>query len=377
MSFNYDTWGNKLYGLPYGLYFYYLNPSLFTGSFQGVTYDNTAVIGNSGAIQSLLYTPFISSNDLDYFMSPYDTVRFGSTDGLRPSIKNSADVYRITAHKNTVKILGYFSPYETSGNSIGGNKNWRNESKLLQYPYHQILITDHINTPLEIKPHLCRSGGKVCVRTSLSAKCTYNIYVEGYKNDTNGALEGSVSSGSLDLPVSSSAYSNFISSSNAQFMTANILNMGSSALSIASGQPSLMLTGLMQGADTIGQMMSKKTDLNNTPRAVKTMGGDVPFSLLNGEKKVEVVKYRISDKYLNLLSDYFDMYGYKQNKIMKPNLKSRYYHNYIKTVNANVSGNIDYEDKKELEEIYNKGVIIYHFFNNTLNMNHNVDNFEV
>lgn len=375
MSFNYDTWGNKLYNMPYGLYLYYLNPNLFNGSFQGTTYDNTSVVGNSGAVQALLYTPFIDESDIDYFKTPYDTERFGSTDGNRPQIKNSADVYRITNHRVVDKLLGSFQIYAPS-KSIGGRKSHLNEGKIYQYPYIQLMVTDHISQPLLLKPHLCGSSN-VRVRTSISAKCTYNLYVENYKGDTRGALEGSILNGSLDLPVSSSAYSNFISSSKAQYTANTVMGVATSALSIASGEPSLMVAGLTQGVENISGALTKMTDLNNTPKTMSTMGGDVPFSTLNSEKKVEFIRFVLDVSDYERLGDYFDRYGYKQSKFMIPNLRNRYYHNYIKTMGCVIDADIDHEDKQELETIYNNGVTIYHYRNGVVDMSHTMDNYEV
>ena len=43
-----DRWDNTMYGLPCGLYFYYMNSNL-----PGWTYQETSIIGNCPAIQSV------------------------------------------------------------------------------------------------------------------------------------------------------------------------------------------------------------------------------------------------------------------------------------------------------------------------------------
>ena len=53
---------------------------------------------------------------------------------------------------------------------------------------------------------------------------------------------------------------------------------------------------------------------------------------------------------------------------MKPNLQSRYHFNYIKTIGANIKPiedmKIDANAIGQLEDIYNRGVIIHHLRDN-------------
>ena len=41
------------------------------------------------------------------------------------------------------------------------------------------------------------------------------------------------------------------------------------------------------------------------------------------------------------LYNYFYHYGYKANIFKSPNIRSRYYFNYIKTIGVNIKSNID------------------------------------
>ena len=83
-----DRWDNTMYGLPCGLYFYYMNSNL-----PGWTYQETSIIGNCPAIQSVQYVPFIEEEDLGLFKIPYDIERFGDT--TRPGLTSPPNVYRI------------------------------------------------------------------------------------------------------------------------------------------------------------------------------------------------------------------------------------------------------------------------------------------
>ena len=54
------------------------------------------------------------------------------------------------------------------------------------------------------------------------------------------------------------------------------------------------------------------------------------------------------------------MFGYKVNKMEIPNLKSRRYYNYIKTVDANIVGDVPNTHLNTLKGIFDKGITIWH-----------------
>ena len=73
------------------------------------------------------------------------------------------------------------------------------------------------------------------------------------------------------------------------------------------------------------------------------------------------------------------MYGYKQNKLMLPNIKSRYYYNYIKTIGINIRGyRIPRSHLEELRGIFDKGVTVWHIENNGVVVgDYSMDNYEI
>ena len=54
-------------------------------------------------------------------------------------------------------------------------------------------------------------------------------------------------------------------------------------------------------------------------------------------------------------------YGYACNDFKKPNLRSRYYYNYIKTIEANIKTNIDSDYRDRIQNIFDNGVCIWHY----------------
>lgn len=389
-----DSWDAKLGNVYSGMFYYILGGEL---NLLGGT-DNTQILGNCPSIESIVVAPFIKPDDFTNFIItkiPYDTERFGSTNDTKlTGLTDTPSVFRIKPmnYKCYVdKKLYSFRTYQDSYDA--SSKRWQNESKLLNYPYSYAMVNDYFSEPFVIKYHCLgsKTENDINVTFTLSNKCTFKLYCRNYKGDNVGNTECNVSNASLELPVSSSAYSQFLATSKATFVNGthnSVVNELSSGVSnglnnllkgnIIGGLTSGIQTGIGV-AQTISGAMAKTSDLMSTPRSVKSMGADTIFSLANSKNKIELIRYRITEHYLNRLADYFSMFGYKQNKMMSVNTKNRYYYNYIKCFQANVKGDrIPKDDLQKLKSIYENGTTIWHMDRKGVEVfNYSNDNREV
>ena len=111
----------------------------------------------------------------------------------------------------------------------------------------------------------------------------------------------------------------------------------------------------------IQNKIAQNQDLFSTPNTLISMGSDVYYGLDVGNKKVSLYRFGLHNEQLKKLGDYFAMFGYKQNKILTPNIRNRYYYNYIKTVGANLkSNNIPRHHFEQLKAIFDNGVTVWH-----------------
>ena len=419
-----DKWGNENYSLPCALYFYYMGDDINSGN----EYENwnteytNAVLGNCSAIQSVQYVPFLRKDDLQLLGVPYDVARFGQLQASHPKLDWSPTVYRIKALTTQVKTLGTFNCY-TPSLTIGGQRNWKNESRLYNYPYQFAMITDHLNPPFEVKYHLVPNGtGTIKVLQTISDRCSYGLFVEGYKGD-NGKLEAMVSGEAHELPCSSSAYNQWYASNKNQ-VSQNVRNMSETAflqngniqnnqmynmvntgLGVASnllsgnvgsmifGTASTISSGLQNNMNmnfqqrmnnvAVSQQRAMNSaiqkDLRNTPNTMISMGSDVYYGLAKGGYQLDLYRFGLTNEYYNKLGDYFAMYGYKQNKVMTINIRNRYYYNYIKTIGVNLEGtNIPRSHLEQLKEIFDNGVTVWHIDRNGVTVDdYSMDNYEV
>lgn len=395
-----DSWDTLINGYPSGMYYYFLSKD------QLSDVNASAYIGNCPSIQSMLYTPLLDIVKLNNFnveVIPYDIDRF-ATDKL----PYTPLVFRIRSYQDSDIDIGSFNPYPYRGATGAGVKyDWRNEGKLWNYPYSSWYIADFMNAPLEIKPHLLTTPNlcEVKAKFTISDKCTYSIYAKGYMNDGFGKLEGAVSCGGLDMPVSSSAYAQFSASSKAQFIANNTISVmdaqtrpigGINQMLLspitntvqAVGQaltgniPGALTTALTGGLQQSAQLKDKQAmrdyeinsakrsshlswqglqqDLRNTPRSVKTMGGDVTFSRLNSQRQISAIRIGITYEYAERLGKMFHMFGYKQEDVRVPDINSRYFFDFLKCYKCNIKSNIPKKYANKIKSIYERGVTTWH-----------------
>ena len=346
-------------------FYYYLIPrsKIFSAEYLGWV----------DTIQGLTFNPFIEEEDIPRVIEcNFNTDKYGMPNGQIPKC------YRIETDCIITKNLKPFDLYTKK-------QDYNNlDPKLQMFPFRYFIVTDYINSPLLLKPQLFSDNTKevnIKVTTApLSIQSKYNIHAVGYKGDDVGNLEGINSNTSLMLPVTSSIYSQFISSSMASFAQGNINAMLENDLTLHQGlqnnamnyninkaQNNLNLVnggwnvignllsgnfgGALQGAfgtgasyglnNQINDMKSQLTqnqlndraqlteyeintmaqaritDMLNTPNSIKTTGNDTIFNLRMSREKIEVIEYKPKDEVIYRLDDYFKKYGYRYNRYEK------------------------------------------------------------
>ena len=354
--------------LPLGFY-YYLIPRLHI--------NDATYLGFVDTIQSLTFNPFIDETDIRILIDcPFNTDKYGIPNSGIPRC------YRIESFDKIEKEIGIIELFESKQKYE--SEQLPLDPKLQMYPFTYYIITDYINPPLLIKPQLVNvNDNRLRVRvttTPLSAESKYNLYVPGYKGDNDGNLEGLSNTTPLMLPVTSSIYSQFISSSMASFTQGNINAMLENDKTLSQGLASNSLQyninraqnnlSLVNGGwNTIGNLLSgnfggalqsafgtaanyglnnkindmqsqltqkqlhenaklteyeinsmaqaKITDMINTPNSIKTSGNDTIFNLINSEQKIALLKYQPKAKTMYRISRYLERYGYKYNEYGK------------------------------------------------------------
>jgi hypothetical protein len=142
--------------------------------------------------------------------------------------------------------------------------------------------------------------------------------------------------------------------------------IGKSILKIGVGA-GLASTGNPLGAGFIGTGISdiygavqENYQHSLVPNAVEGSINSGDVSTMVGINRLHAYRMGISQEYAKVIDQYFDLYGYKVNTVKIPNITNRTNWNYLKTIGANLEGDIPENDINELKSMLNNGVTFWH-----------------
>lgn len=239
--------------------------------------------------------------------------------------------------------------------------------KLLCYPYCYIALSNGIgqyNTYRQERWTLDNNEMKVTMRGVITPGGSIRAYPQNYNGDGVGADE-SITIGKFPiLGWTSDVYTNWL--------TQNGVNLGLKGLGAVTGilgGVALMSTGggALAGASMIGSGIGMVTDSVKEIYQHSLVPDAVEGSLNSGDvtsavKGLRLHCYRmgITQEYAKIIDNYFSMYGYKVNTMKVPNITGRTNWNYVKTIGANIEGDIPENDMNELKTMFNNGITLWH-----------------
>lgn len=176
-----------------------------------------------------------------------------------------------------------------------------------------------------------------------------------------------INSAFTDLPLVQDAWKQYIANNKnslmSGFVTNSINTVASIGVGLATGGLGFAVAGV-QALNYGGQVANKMAqikDLKNAPDKINKTALDTFLDFETLGLKVKLYIYSIKNEFKNKIFNYLYHYGYKCNDFKKPNVRSRYYFNYIKTIDANIKSNISNEYITELKALFDKGITIWHY----------------
>lgn len=256
------------------------------------------------------------------------------------------------------------------------------EVKLDCYPYTYYVLTINRGNEISIFPQYISNLKIFNVINVYYALSVGGIQKEGAAIDNYLADKKqymSINNAISECPLITDAYINFLRNQKASF-TAGLASgvVGNVLGAVGAGvskNPVGVVSGIAGTATTIGQAVGNIIDIKNTPDKVSKVGNDYIFDIITHTSGITIYKYEVPKEVKDRLRRYFQAYGYAINELRKPNTKSRTTWDYIKTIGAQVGGNITEEVKSKLRNIYDHGVRIWH--NPANYCNYDINNREV
>lgn len=250
---------------------------------------------------------------------------------------------------------------------INNAPNIEYETKLYSDPYYFILMTNHNGGGLKINPKGLANIAKIPIYyipvCSPDSKIMY--YIKGYYGDNEGRYYNYIDNSVNEIALTSDKWQDYLAQNKASAVAGVAVNLGASALTTAIGaftaNPLAIAGGVLSFGQNVANTIIRQQDIKQEPNSVKSQGNNASFTLVRQIIGLELEYYTITEANKKRLFNYFNHYGYQSNDFKKPNLRSRYYFNYIKTIGANINTGIDADFRNELVTIYDKGITIFHY----------------
>ena len=338
----------KNYEIPNG--FKYVACSSFKGLEQLIEYYDS--LGKGEAIQYIFVAPkmffsewltyTIVASDIQFDGTYSTCVNYEMNDTFTISRPNTLGHNYYPTNK---KLLTYPFSFLQVSNNTGGVADYK-------WEYFRYKESDQNERPIEF-----RIKGTICPGCSIVA------IPQDYKKISDNRDEA-IPLGKLPIGCwTSDVYTNWL--------TQNSVNLAidkvSSLVSIIGGS-ALMFTGagtmigggmVAGGLMSIGKNLSQQHEYKTFPDQAKVNGNTVDINYQFGYDNFTCKKLSVSDEYAKIIDDFFNMYGYKINRVKIPEKNHRTNYWYTKTIDANIKGNIPRNDLLKIIEAYNNGITFW------------------
>ena len=241
-------------------------------------------------------------------------------------------------------------------------------NKCFVYPYNYLYVSnnqgsDNIFKYEDFSTNNCVFENQLAVSIGISGR----IVPKNYRNKLYDYDESITLGKYPTCGWSGDAFTNWL--------TANAVNIPSQIVGSVIGSVTQIATGNVIGgltniagtiASTIGEF--HKANLLPNIKGGQTQG-DISFSA--NSMGFTFREMRAKTEFLQVIDNYFSMFGYKVNILKTPNIMGRNNWNYVKTTNANFTGNIPQSDILQINKMFNDGVTFWHNPNNMYNYSSN------
>ena len=244
-------------------------------------------------------------------------------------------------------------------------------NKLKVAPYSYFYVSNNVGCDIPFKyEEFVNNTASFKTVGSMTPGCSIRCVPLNYKKlSDSGSSMNSFNSG---ITVAKYPICSWSNDTYTNWLTSNSVNLGFNAVGgllgvvaggvlIASGAGAGVGVPLIGGG--LGLIANSAKEVYNhslTPDQAQgnSNSGDVVFSA----SKIEVVAYKMSLRYeyAKIIDNYFSMFGYKVNLVKMPNITGRTNWNYVKTIGANIEGNIPENDLNEIKAIFNEGTTLWH-----------------
>lgn len=241
-------------------------------------------------------------------------------------------------------------------------------NKLLTWPYCFLNITNNAGqvTDYHYEDFNSSNWCNFEIRGAIGVGCSIKMFPKDYcvKGTSSNTLENKLHA--IDggkLPTCgwlNDAYTNWLTSNSVNIGLSLAKSVTSVGVGVATGGVGAFIGGFSSIAGTIASVYEHSLQPPISKGGINQ--GDLNFAQRN---TFNTYPMTIKKEYAKIIDQYFSRFGYKVNEVKTPNLKSRTKFNFIKVggMDELVHGDIPATDLEEINDIFRKGVTIFHNYN--------------
>lgn len=252
-------------------------------------------------------------------------------------------------------------------------KSIDNEPKLYIKPFYSLKLS-YGDNELDISRSDLTDKLTIGYKVAFSAVGGQSFILRNYKDEINNYSNSIYFDATTnELALRTDAWLNYLQNNKTSralgYMT-DMVSLFSSIASVAGGLSTGNTTGATLGAgqainslERIASRYGSEKDLKDRPDEIKIPSQDIVLNHTTKGLSLVLSTYEMRQQFKLKVFNYFYHFGYTVNDFKIPNIKSRYYFNYIKTVDANIISNIDNNHIDEIKSIFDNGITIWHYRN--------------
>ncbi len=238
--------------------------------------------------------------------------------------------------------------------------------KLLTYPYNVLYVTNHTGGVQELHYEYF-SGDTASFTVFGSFNCNpemANVPLN-YKGVTANWDEKLLLTGLPQIAYATDSFKAWLAQNAGSLIATGANAALTTGVGLATGGLGLA-AGVASGGSKVMSLLGTLYDKSRMPPEAHVAGGG---NITAGMGELNYFAYRktIRREFAEIIDGYFNMYGYATHKVKVPNMSSRPYWNYVKTVDACIVGSIPAPDMAQIKANFNNGIT---FWNNLGNVGH-------
>lgn len=282
----------------------------------------------------------------------------------RNTSDGSAGVYGEVYGGDNSKAL--IRPYMAKReNAFEGYKPKNN--KLYNFPFRTLKLHNNSSNAVFLKPENQKNFDSYSFTLNSAmhnmapvVKCSITAEKQHYDYDNFMML-----SNFPQLSWNSNTYAAYLANNSGNIIAQATGAIAGFALAPTTGGASLGLTAgsVSSIANTVGAFYDRSKQGSKAEGTLTASTVNVNY----GRMTFTVQEMSISKEYAKIIDEFFTMFGYKVNRVKKPEIYTRRSFNYVKTNGMKVTGNIPQKFKDELNSAFDRGMTFWESYANMFN----------